>query len=99
MPSHRSQLVKCKDGKFGELASLASEAKGFAISTNQGAPSFFHPCSFRSYRQKKKKRKQIHTKSSYIKLGKIREYNGIKQLSVIHMDDISVAFTSVFLAG
>lgn len=49
--------------------------------------------------KKKKKRKQIHTKSSYIKVGKIREYNGIKQLSVIHMDDISVAFTSVFLAG
>lgn len=48
---------------------------------------------------KKKKRKQIHTKSSYIKVGKIMGYNGIKQLSVIHMDDISIAFTSVFLAG
>lgn len=69
MHSRRAQLVKRKAGTFSEFASLASEAKGLAISINQAAPSFFHLRSFRSQRHKKK-RKQIHTKRSYIQVGK-----------------------------
>lgn len=96
MHSRRAQLVKRKAGTFSEFASLASEAKGLAISINQAAPSFF---TFAPSGLKDKKRKQIHTKRSYFKVGKIMEYDGLKQPSLIHMDDIPAAFAFVFLAG